>query len=99
MQTCTGLAGGAVCFTGMLSNQWIIDRLYPIEYIPRGVRLTSYSGGAADLPPAVLQGFIDAVSEGAAAVPIGAVHHIDQIIEAHTAMEEGRVAGKIVVLT
>jgi hypothetical protein len=27
------------------------------------------------------------------------VHHIDQIAAAHTAMEEGRVAGKIVVLT
>jgi NADPH:quinone reductase len=90
---------GVVCFTGMLSNHWIIDKFYPIEYIPRGVRLTSYSGGAADLPPAVLEGFIDAVSQGAAVVPIGAVHHIDQIVEAHTAMEEGRVAGKIVVLT
>jgi hypothetical protein len=27
------------------------------------------------------------------------VPHIDQIVEAHTAMEEGRFAGKIVVLT
>jgi NADPH2:quinone reductase len=25
---------GVVCFTGMLSNQWIIDKFYPIEYIP-----------------------------------------------------------------
>jgi NADPH2:quinone reductase len=90
---------GVVCFTGMLSNHWIIDKFYPIEYIPRGVRLTSYSGGAADLPPAVLQGFIDAVSEHAAVVPIGAVYPIDQIAAAHTDMEEGRVAGKIVMLT
>jgi NADPH:quinone reductase-like Zn-dependent oxidoreductase len=90
---------GVVCFTGMLSNQWIIDKFYPIGYIPPGVRLTAYSGEAAGLPPAVLQGFIDAVRDGAAAVPIGAVYQIDQIVEAHTAMEEGRVAGKIVVLT
>jgi len=90
---------GVVCFTGMLSNQWTVDKFYPIEYIPRGVRLTAYSGDAADLPPAVLQGFIDAVRDGAAVVPIGAVYQIDQIVEAHTAMEEGRVAGKIVVLT
>jgi len=89
---------GVVCFIGMLSNQWIVDKFYPIEYIPQGVRLTAYSGEAAGLPPAVLQGFIDAVSEGAAVVPIGAVYQIDQIVEAHTAMEEGRVAGKIVVL-
>lgn len=90
---------GVVCFTGMLSNQWIIDKFYPIEYIPRGVRLTAYSGEAADLPPAILQGFIDAVSQGAAVVPIGSVHHIDQIVEAHSTMEEGRAVGKIVVLT
>ena len=90
---------GVVCFIGMLSNQWIVDKFYPIEYIPQGVRLTAYSGEAADLRSAVLQGFIDAVSEGAAVAPIGAVYQIDQIVEAHTAMEEGRVAGKIVVLT
>jgi NADPH:quinone reductase len=90
---------GVVCFTGMLSNQWIIDRFYPIGYIPQGVRLTAYSGEAADLRPAVLQGFIDAVRDGAAVVPVGAVYQIDQIVEAHTAMEEGRIAGKIVVLT
>ena len=85
----------------MLSNQWIVDKfkLYPIKYIPQGVRLTAYSGEAAGLPPAVLQGFIDAVSDDIAVVPIGAVNQIDQIVEAHTAMEEGRVAGKIVVLT
>jgi NADPH:quinone reductase-like Zn-dependent oxidoreductase len=90
---------GVVCFTGMLSNQWIVDKFYPIEYIPRGVRLTAYRGEAADLPSAVLQEFINAVGEGAAVVPIGAVYQIDQIVEAHTAMEENRVAGKIVVLT
>jgi hypothetical protein len=58
-----------VCFVGMLSNQWIVDKFYPIEYIPRGVRLTAYSAETADLPPAVLQEFIDAVSEGAAVAP------------------------------
>ena len=32
---------GMVCFTGMLSNQWTMQDLYPIEYLPRGVRLTA----------------------------------------------------------
>src|SRR5215831_1078451 len=32
---------GVVCFTGMLSNQWIVEKFYPIDYIPRGVRLTA----------------------------------------------------------
>src|SRR5437660_3954727 len=37
---------GVVCFTGMLSNEWTVRDLYPIDYIPRCVRLTFYRGGA-----------------------------------------------------
>jgi len=33
---------GTVCFTGMLSNQWTVKDFYPIDYLPRGVRLTAY---------------------------------------------------------
>ncbi len=43
---------GVVCFTGMLSNEWTIKDFYPIDYLPRGVRLTAYGGDAADLPAA-----------------------------------------------
>jgi NADPH:quinone reductase-like Zn-dependent oxidoreductase len=90
---------GVVCFTGMLSNQWTIPDFYPIDYIPRGVRLTSYTGGAADLPGSVLQEFLQAVSEGTATVPIGKVYALDDIVQAHTYMEEDRVSGKLVVTT
>jgi NADPH:quinone reductase len=90
---------GVVCFTGMLSNKWIVERFYPIEYIPRGVRLTAYGGDAADLPSAVLQGFIDEVEAGTAVVPIDHVYRFDQIVEAHQAMEEGSARGKLVVTT
>ena len=51
---------GVVCFTGMLSNQWTVRDFYPIDYLPRGVRLTAYGGDANDLPAAVLQEFLDA---------------------------------------
>jgi NADPH:quinone reductase len=90
---------GVVCFTGMLSNQWTVRDFYPIDYIPRGVRLTAYSGDARDLPPNVLQGFLDAVTAGTATVPIDHVYSFDQIVEAHTAMEAGRASGKLVVTT
>ena len=90
---------GVVCFTGMLSNQWTIPDFYPIDYIPRGVRLTSYTGGAADLPGSVLQEFLQAVSDGTATVPIGKVYALDDIVQAHTDMEENRVSGKLVVTT
>jgi NADPH:quinone reductase len=90
---------GVVCFTGMLSNQWTVRDFYPIEYLPRGVRLAAYGGGAADLPPGLLQGFLDNVAAGSAAVPIGRVYRFDQIVQAHSDMEANQVSGKLVVLT
>jgi NADPH2:quinone reductase len=90
---------GVVCFTGMLSNQWTVPDFYPIDYIPRGVRLTAYSGGAADLPAPVLQAFLDAVAAGEAVVPVDRVFRFDEIVEAHRIMEAGQATGKLVVLT
>src|SRR5437867_3811502 len=90
---------GIVCFTGMLSNVWTVRDFYPIEYLPRGVRLTAYHGEADDLPTAVLQEFLDAVAAGDAVVPIDRVFEFDQIVEAHEAMEAGVAAGKLVVIT
>lgn len=90
---------GTVCFTGMLSNQWTVPDFYPIDYIPRGVRLTSYAGGAADLPPNVLQGFLDDVAAGRFSVPVDSVYELEQIQQAHQRMEDGGATGKMVVLT
>jgi len=89
---------GVVCFTGMLSNEWIVRDFYPIDYIPRGVRLTAYSGEANDLPALVLQDFLGAVAAGAAVVPLYRVYRLDQISDAHAEMEAGSATGKIVVL-
>ena len=89
---------GVVCFTGMLSNQWTVRDFYPIEYIPRGVRLTAYGGDASDLPPGVLQEFLDDVAAGRAQVPIHRTYQLDEIAEAHADMEAGRATGKLVVL-
>lgn len=89
---------GIVCFTGMLSNDWTVRDFYPIEYLPRGVRRAAYGGGAADLPPHVLQDFLNAVAGGELSVPIHGTFRLEQIAEAHALMEEGRAAGKLVVL-
>ena len=91
--------GGVVCFTGMLSNVWTVDEFYPIEYIPTGVRLTAYGGDATDLPQSVLQGFLDDVAAGKIEVPIHKVYQLDEIVEAHSDMEQNRAAGKLVVVT
>ena len=90
---------GVVCFTGMLSNQWTVRDFYPIDYLPRGVRLTAYGGDACDLPPHVLQAFLDAAAAGDTVIPIDHVYRLDEIAEAHTAMEAGAAAGKLVVIT
>jgi NADPH:quinone reductase-like Zn-dependent oxidoreductase len=91
--------GGTVCFTGMLSDQWTIDGFYPMDWLPNGVRLTAYSGGATDLPATVLQEFLDAVAAGQATIPLGRTYRLDQIVQAHRDMEAGVVGGKGVVLT
>ena len=89
---------GVVCFTGILSNQWTVRNFYPIDYLPRGVRLTAYGGDASDLPPSVLQEFLDDVAAGRARVPIHRTYRLDEIVEAHVDMEAGRATGKLVVL-
>ncbi|MCZ6505027.1 MAG: zinc-binding dehydrogenase, partial [Actinobacteria bacterium] len=88
---------GVVCFTGMLSNQWTVKDFDPNKYIPRGVRLTAYGGDASDLPPTVLQDFLDTVSAGQATVPLHRRFDLDQIQEAHAYMEAGAATGKLVV--
>lgn len=90
--------GGTVCFTGMLSDQWTIKEFYPMDWLPNGVRLTAYSGGASDLKSAELQEFLDAVAAGEMTVPIGRVYRLEDIVQAHKDMERGTAGGKIVVL-
>lgn len=90
---------GVVCFTGMLSNQWIVENFYPIAYLPSGVRLTAYGGDASDLPPAVLQKFLDTVAAGDTTVPVHRVFTLDEIQQAHAYLESDQASGKLVVTT
>lgn len=90
--------GGTVCFTGMLADQWTIAEFYPMEWLPNGVRLTAYSGEAADLPASALQAFLDDVATGTARIPVGRVYSMDEIVTAHQDMEAGTVGGKGVVV-
>ncbi len=89
---------GVVCFTGMLSNEWIVPDFYPIGYLPNGVRLSAYGGEAADLPAEVLQPFLDGVAAGRLTVPIDRTYTLDEIATAHADMEAGNATGKLVVL-
>lgn len=88
---------GTVCFTGMVSNEWIVPDFYPIGYIPTGVRLTAYGGEASDLPAEVLQGFLDDVAAGRIDVAIHHVYELEEIASAHATMEKNEAVGKLVV--
>jgi NADPH:quinone reductase len=89
---------GVVCFTGMLSNEWTVRDFYPIDFLPSGVRLTAYSGEAADLPAGVLQSFLDQVAAGRLTVPIHRTYTLDEIAAAHADMEAANATGKLVVI-
>ena len=45
----------------------------------------------------MLQSFLDDVAAGRLKVPIGRVYALDEIATAHADMEQGNVAGKLVV--
>jgi NADPH:quinone reductase-like Zn-dependent oxidoreductase len=89
---------GTVCFTGMLSNEWIVKDFYPIAYIPTGVRLTAYGGEASDLPAAVLQRFLDRIAQGQVSLGPVKTYRLDEIRQAHDDMEKNRTMGKQVVV-
>ncbi len=91
--------GGSVCMTGMVGNAWELERFSPMGAIPTAVNLTTYAGGAEDFLSTPLQQVVDAVETGAFTPPIGKTFVIDDIVEAHRAMEENSAGGKIVVTT
>jgi len=88
---------GTVCFTGMVSNEWVVRDFYPIGYIPNGVRLTAYGGEAADLPRHVLQEFLDDIAAGRLSLTIDRVFELEEIAVAHAMMENNAAVGKMVV--
>ncbi len=88
---------GVTCMAGMLSNQWTVPEFYPLEFIPTGVFLTSYSGGSDDLTAAALQEFLDDVAAKRISIATDRVFAFDDIVEAHRYMEAGKAVGKLVV--
>lgn len=90
---------GITCMTGMVGNHWTIADFAPMEVIPTGVSLTTYSGGVEDFMAIPLQDLIDQVAAGTLPVRIGRVFALEEIVEAHRLMENNTAGGKIVVVT
>ena len=89
--------GGIVCMTGILGGEWTIQEFTPMGDIPSLGRLTVYMGDASNLRKELLQDFIDAVENEKITLNIDKVFHLDQIVEAHTYMENNLATGKLVI--
>jgi NADPH:quinone reductase-like Zn-dependent oxidoreductase len=90
--------GGVVCMSGMLSEQWSIKDFAPMEFIPATVHLTVYDSGQTKLDKANLQAFINDVEAGFIKLNISKTFTLDEIVEAHSLMENNGASGKIVVI-
>jgi NADPH:quinone reductase-like Zn-dependent oxidoreductase len=91
--------GGIVCMTGIVGNKWSFDEFAPMDAIPTAVCLTVYAGESDDFMRMPFQQLVEQVEAGTLRVQIGKTFQLDQIVEAHRAMEENKAGGKIVVLT
>jgi NADPH:quinone reductase-like Zn-dependent oxidoreductase len=91
--------GGTGCFTGAVNGVWTLPGFDPMQLIPSGVRLTSYAGEAADLAAEAFSHQLEAIAAGRIIPPIAATFHgLEQVAQAHQALEEGHGLGKRVVV-
>ncbi len=95
--------GGRVCQLGFLGGLEPVTDFNPIADLPTGVQLSFYGSafvlGTAGFPLAdiPLQQMITKAEAGRYQAKPTKVFGLDQIVEAHRAMEEGLAAGKMVV--
>ena len=89
---------GIVCMTGILGGAWALDGFKPMDDIPRGVRLTSYSGRSDDISAEELSRYVRMVEEGRLRLPLGPTFAFDKLVDAHRAMDADMANGKIVVV-
>ena len=89
---------GIVCMTGILGNEWTMKDFTPMGDIPSLGRLTAYMGDAQNLNKERLQEFIDSVAQGDIKLIIDRVFGLENLVEAHQYMEDGKGKGKMVVV-
>lgn len=90
---------GIVCMSGMVGDRWSLADFAPMDVIPTGVSLTTYSGGVEDFLAMPFQALLDRIAEGVLPIRIGKVFGLTDIVEAHRMMETNSVGGKIVIRT
>ncbi|KAK7438535.1 hypothetical protein CaCOL14_011834 [Colletotrichum acutatum] len=90
--------GGTVCMSGIVGNEWTLNNWNPMESIPLGVCLTSYSGGPTEFLETPLNDLAQQIQGGKLKLPISKTFDLDNIGKAHKFMEDNEALGKIVIL-
>ena len=89
--------GGIVCTAGIVGGKWVMDQFTPNAVIPSGVYLTTYSSSVEAFMATPLDKVARLVKDGTIRIPIK-TYRLEQIVEAHQAMDEGTAEAKMVVL-
>lgn len=90
---------GIVCMAGMVGDHWTFPQFAPMDIIPTGVSLTTYSGTAEDFMSMPFQALVDQIEADRLPIPLGPIFPLDQLARAHTLMEQSSARGKIVAVT
>ena len=91
-------AGGTVCMSGMLSEQWSITDFAPMDFIPALTRLTVFDSGQTPMDKGKLQAFLNDVELGKISLNLSRTFSLNEIAEAHRLMDTDAAGGKIVVV-
>lgn len=89
--------GGTVCGAGITGGSWVMEQFTPQAVIPNGCYLTVYGSSVESLFETPLEEMAKLVEDGTMRIPIR-TYRMDQIVEAHRAMEESAVGAKMVVM-
>uniref|UniRef100_UPI002F916A3E zinc-binding dehydrogenase n=1 Tax=Streptomyces sp. NBC_00998 TaxID=2903712 RepID=UPI002F916A3E len=93
--------GGSVCNSGILSNTWTIPAFEPLEDIPSGATLTTFSSSEinrGDWAQSALDGIVRAVESGDYRVAVDRIFRLEDMAAAHRHMEANRAIGKVVAV-
>ena len=95
--TLTAVAkGGIVCNTGILGGVFTLNGFDPIKDIPNGVYLTGFFSNYPTQP--VIDSIFRFIREKAIKPAFGSAFGFDEIKLACSALDEGRINGKIIVM-
>lgn len=88
--------GAIICLTGLLGDQWYLDKFDPIEELPTNGYLTSFYSGNVDQKR--LDDLLAFVEQYHVDLTPSRVFRLNEVRQAHELLESGRNIGKLIVL-